>query len=98
LGGVWTSFVDPIDQLLRPELQWRRNPAEEPSSHPAAIQPLTYNWTSVNNTINAMSPGGATIKRWDCNGAGFCNKIRSTHPPKRRAWAISASSSSLPTA
>jgi hypothetical protein len=26
----------------------------------AAILPLTYNWNSVNSTINAMSPSGAT--------------------------------------
>jgi Flp pilus assembly protein TadG len=35
--------------------------ADQDQSCPAAtILPLTYNWTSVNNTINAMSPGGAT--------------------------------------
>ncbi len=34
---------------------------DQDQSCPAAtIQPLTYNWTSVNSTINTMSPGGAT--------------------------------------
>jgi Flp pilus assembly protein TadG len=35
--------------------------ADQDQSCPAAtILPLTYNWTNVNSTINAMSPGGAT--------------------------------------
>jgi len=35
--------------------------ADQDQSCPAAaIQPLTYNWSSINSTINAMSPGGAT--------------------------------------
>jgi Flp pilus assembly protein TadG len=35
--------------------------ADQDQSCPAAaIQPLTYNWTTINSTINAMSPGGAT--------------------------------------
>ncbi len=36
-------------------------PANQESYCPAAaILPLTYSWTTVNNTINAMSPNGAT--------------------------------------
>ena len=36
-------------------------PADQDQSCPAAqILPLTYNWSNVNNTINQMSPGGAT--------------------------------------
>jgi Flp pilus assembly protein TadG len=36
-------------------------PADQDQSCPAAqVTPLTYNWTAINNTINAMSPGGAT--------------------------------------
>ncbi|MGX4806198.1 pilus assembly protein TadG-related protein [Bradyrhizobium guangdongense] len=36
-------------------------PANQEGNCPAAaILPLTYNWTNVNNTINAMSPNGAT--------------------------------------
>jgi Mg-chelatase subunit ChlD len=36
-------------------------PADQDQSCPAAqILPLTYNWSAVNNTINQMSPGGAT--------------------------------------
>jgi Mg-chelatase subunit ChlD len=36
-------------------------PANQESSCPAAtVVPLTYNWTNVNNTIDKMSPGGAT--------------------------------------
>jgi hypothetical protein len=35
--------------------------ADQDQSCPvAAILPLTYTWSSVNDTINAMSPGGAT--------------------------------------
>jgi hypothetical protein len=35
--------------------------ADQDQSCPAAeIQPLTYNWSAINSTINAMSPGGAT--------------------------------------
>ena len=33
---------------------------QDPYCPAAAILPLTYNWTSVNSTINAMSPSGAT--------------------------------------
>jgi len=36
-------------------------PADQDQSCPVAqILPLTYNWTQVNSTIDAMSPGGAT--------------------------------------
>jgi hypothetical protein len=36
-------------------------PADQDMKCPAAtILPLTSNWTDVNNTINQMSPGGAT--------------------------------------
>jgi uncharacterized protein YegL len=36
-------------------------PADQDQNCPAAtVLPLTYNWTDVNNTINQMSPGGAT--------------------------------------
>jgi hypothetical protein len=36
-------------------------PADRDQSCPAAqVTPLTYNWTTLNNAINAMSPGGAT--------------------------------------
>ncbi len=36
-------------------------PADQDQNCPAAqVTPLTYNWTTINNTINAMSPGGAT--------------------------------------
>ncbi|HEY2249382.1 MAG TPA: TadE/TadG family type IV pilus assembly protein [Bradyrhizobium sp.] len=36
-------------------------PADQDQNCPAAqVTPLTYNWTAVNNTINVMSPGGAT--------------------------------------
>jgi len=35
--------------------------ADQDQSCPAAaIQPLSYNWSTINSTINAMSPGGAT--------------------------------------
>ena len=35
--------------------------ADQDSSCPdAVVTPLTYTWSTVNNTINAMSPGGAT--------------------------------------
>ena len=33
---------------------------EVPLCPAAAIQPLSYNWSTINSTINAMSPGGAT--------------------------------------
>lgn len=33
---------------------------QDPYCPAAAIQPLTYNWSSVNSAINAMSPNGAT--------------------------------------
>jgi Flp pilus assembly protein TadG len=36
-------------------------PADQDQNCPAAqVTPLTTNWTTVNDTINAMSPGGAT--------------------------------------
>jgi Flp pilus assembly protein TadG len=36
-------------------------PADQDQNCPAAqVTPLTYDWAAVNNTINAMSPGGAT--------------------------------------
>jgi Flp pilus assembly protein TadG len=33
---------------------------QDPNCPAAAVLPLTYNWSTVNSTINAMSPGGAT--------------------------------------
>jgi Flp pilus assembly protein TadG len=33
---------------------------QDPNCPAAAILPLTYNWSTVNSTVNAMSPGGAT--------------------------------------
>jgi len=45
----------------QPSSQATNFPANQEGHCPAAsVLPLTYNWTAVNNTINAMSPNGAT--------------------------------------
>jgi len=62
----WNGCVTDRDQSYdvssaAPSSQSTYFPADQDQSCPAAqILPLTYNWTSVNNTINAMTPGGAT--------------------------------------
>ena len=62
----WNGCVTDRDQsydtdATKPTGQSTYFLADQDQSCPdAAIQPLTYNWNSVNNTINAMSPGGGT--------------------------------------
>jgi len=43
---------------------------QDPYCPAAAILPLTYNWSPVNSTINAVSPNGATNQTVGCSGAG----------------------------
>jgi Flp pilus assembly protein TadG len=62
----WNGCVTDRDQsydvdATKPTAKSTYFVADQDQSCPvAAIQPLTYNWSSINNTINAMSPGGAT--------------------------------------
>jgi Flp pilus assembly protein TadG len=62
----WNGCVSDRDQnydvsSTAPSSQPTYFPADQDLSCPAAtLLPLTYNWTSVNNTINQMSPGGGT--------------------------------------
>jgi Flp pilus assembly protein TadG len=62
----WNGCVADRDQSYdvsstAPSSQSTNFPADQDSGCPAAtVLPLTYNWTSVNNTINQMSPGGGT--------------------------------------
>jgi Mg-chelatase subunit ChlD len=62
----WNGCVTDRDQsydadATKPTGQSTYFLADQDQSCPAAtILPLTYNWTTVNSTINAMSPGGAT--------------------------------------
>ena len=62
----WNGCVGDRDQSYDtastvPSSTATRFPADQDQNCPAAqVTPLTYNWTTVNNTINAMSPGGAT--------------------------------------
>jgi Flp pilus assembly protein TadG len=64
--SLWNGCVSDRDQSYDvsatvPSSQTTNFPANQESYCPAAvILPLTYNWTTVNNTINAMSPNGAT--------------------------------------
>jgi hypothetical protein len=66
----------------------------------AQLLPLTYNWSNVNNTINAMSPNGATNQtvglQWGL--LRCCSRIGSTRPRRLQPAATSTSSSFLPTA
>jgi Flp pilus assembly protein TadG len=63
---VWNGCVSDRDQSYDvsatvPSSQATNFPANQEYYCPAAsILPLTYNWTTVNNTINAMSPNGGT--------------------------------------
>ncbi len=62
----WNGCVTDRDQsydanATKPTGQSTYFVADQDQSCPdATIQPLTYNWNSVNSTINAMAPGGAT--------------------------------------
>ena len=62
----WNGCVADRDQSYDvsstvPSSQVTNFPANQESNCPAAaVLPLTYNWTTVNNTINAMSPAGGT--------------------------------------
>jgi Flp pilus assembly protein TadG len=62
----WNGCVSDRDQnydvsATVPSSQATDFPANQESNCPAAtILPLTYSWTTVNNTINAMSPAGGT--------------------------------------
>ncbi len=62
----WNGCVADRDQSYdvsssAPSSQSTNFPADQDSGCPAAVVlPLTYNWTSVNNTINQMSPQGGT--------------------------------------
>jgi Flp pilus assembly protein TadG len=62
----WNGCVTDRDQSndvssAVPSSQSTYFPADQDLACPAAaVLPLTYNWTNVNNTINQMSPGGAT--------------------------------------
>jgi Flp pilus assembly protein TadG len=62
----WNGCVGDRDQSYDttstvPSSTATKFPADQDQNCPAAqVTPLTYNWTTVNNTINAMSPGGAT--------------------------------------
>ena len=62
----WNGCVTDRDQSYdissaAPTSQSTYFPADQDQSCPAAqILPLTYNWTTVNSTINAMTPAGAT--------------------------------------
>jgi hypothetical protein len=49
--------------------RWPTTTRSERSRPPPGISilPPTSNWTSINNTINAMSPGGTPIKPSGCN-------------------------------
>lgn len=64
--SLWNGCVSDRDQSYDvnatvPSSQTTNFPANQESYCPAAaILPLTYNWTTVNNTINAMSPSGGT--------------------------------------
>jgi Flp pilus assembly protein TadG len=62
----WNGCVTDRDQSndvasVAPSSLATQFPADQDQNCPAAtVLPLTYNWTNVNNTINQMSPGGAT--------------------------------------
>jgi Flp pilus assembly protein TadG len=62
----WNGCVGDRDQSndttsTAPSSNATRFPADQDQNCPAAlVTPLTYNWTTVNNTINAMTPAGAT--------------------------------------
>ena len=62
----WNGCVTDRDQnndvsSTAPSSQSTYFPADQDASCPAAtVLPLTTNWTSVNNTINQMSPSGGT--------------------------------------
>jgi Flp pilus assembly protein TadG len=64
--SLWNGCVSDRDQSYDvsatvPSSQTTNFPANQESNCPAAtVLPLTYNWTTVNNTINAMSPAGGT--------------------------------------
>jgi Flp pilus assembly protein TadG len=64
--STWNGCVADRDQSYDvsstvPSSQTTNFPANQESNCPAAtILPLTYNWTTVNSTIDAMSPGGGT--------------------------------------
>ena len=64
--SLWNGCVSDRDQsydvsATLPSSLATAFPANQESYCPAAaILPLTYNWTNVNNTISAMSPNGAT--------------------------------------
>jgi hypothetical protein len=64
--SLWNGCVADRDQSYDvsstvPSSQTTNFPANQEIACPAAtILPLTYNWTAVNNTINAMSPAGGT--------------------------------------
>jgi hypothetical protein len=71
IGGTanhnqWNGCVGDRDQsndinAIAPSSQPTNFVADQDTSCPAApILPLTYNWTAVNNTINAMTAQGAT--------------------------------------
>ncbi len=76
-------------------------PADQDQNCPAAqVTPLTYNWTTINNTINAMSPGGATNQtiglQW-----GWLSLLQQSPlnaPAEDSTKRTSTSSSSSPTA
>ena len=63
---LWNGCVSDRDQSYDvsstvPSSQATNFPANQESNCPAAaILPLTTNWTTVNSTINAMSPAGGT--------------------------------------
>ena len=61
----WNGCVTDRDQnydtnATVPELDTTLRADQDQSCPAAQLLPLTYNWTTVNTTINAMSPGGAT--------------------------------------
>jgi len=62
----WNGCVTDRDQnydadATRPTAKSTHFVADQDQSCPAAtVLPLTYSWSSVNNIINTMSPGGAT--------------------------------------
>jgi Flp pilus assembly protein TadG len=64
--SLWNGCVSDRDQSYDvsatvPSSKATDFPANQEGYCPAAaILPLTYNWTNVNNTISAMSPNGAT--------------------------------------
>jgi Flp pilus assembly protein TadG len=64
--SLWNGCVSDRDQsydvsATGPSSQATNFPANQESYCPAAaILPLTYNWTTVNSTIDAMSPNGGT--------------------------------------